>query len=140
MASKILIIDDDQDDIELTRVALESTGRDLETLVAFNGEEGLRLLKEQDSLPELILLDLKMPGMNGIEVLREIRADARLQGIRVAIFTTSSLDSDQDEAYRAGADIFLHKAFDLTRFNGDIEMLLDRYLRDSNVVGSEQRS
>lgn len=128
MAPKILIIDDDLNDIELTRVALESAGRELQTLVAFNGEAGLKLLREQDALPELVLLDLKMPGMHGIEVLREIRADTRLQGIRVVVLTTSSLESDRDEAYKAGADTFLHKAFDLTRFNGNIQLLLDRYL------------
>ena len=128
MAHEILIVDDSIDDIELTSMALTATGRELHITASLNGAAALKLLREQDTLPELVLLDLKMPGMSGLETLRELRADVRLKDIRVVIHTSSSLERDRDESCKAGADIFLHKAFDMTQFNNDVKSLLDRCL------------
>ena len=81
----------------------------------------------------MILLDLKMPGMNGFDTLRIIRADERLKHIPVIIVTSSSLEADEKEGYEAGADGFLHKAFDIDQFAGDIEDILKRWLKDQHA-------
>ncbi len=75
----ILIVDDSPTDIELTGLALEATGRGISVLSAPDGQSALAMLRTRHALPALILLDMKMPCMGGIEVLREIRADNRLR-------------------------------------------------------------
>ena len=74
----ILLVDDDPFDIELTTIALEATGRGIDVRSAPDGRSALAMLKNGNELPALIFLDIKMPCMGGIEVLREIRADDRL--------------------------------------------------------------
>ncbi len=126
----VLIIDDDQDDIELTERALLRKGRGITSATASRGEEALALLRSGVVLPSLILLDLKMPGMSGIDTLRQIRADERLKRIPVVIITNSTLESDRNEALAAGADGFLHKAFNMEEYGRDIQAQLDRCLKD----------
>jgi two-component system response regulator len=69
---------------------------------------------------------MKMAGVDGVELLRRIRADERLKHLRVAIVTNSELDSDRDQATSAGADAFLHKGFDMDQFSSDMRMLLQQ--------------
>lgn len=128
MQPTILIINDNEDDVLLTKEALSKTGRDFKTEVAMSGETGLALIREEKTLPKLILLDLKMPGMDGIEVLRKIRNDESLSSIPVVIVTNSDLESDKQTSVKAGADSFLHKATDFNHFKKDIERVLDRWL------------
>lgn len=118
----ILIVDDNADDAEFTRRALLKAGREgLRILTVVRGEAALEVLREEEELPSLIFLDLKMPGMSGIETLRQIRADERLRRIPVVVLTNSTLESDEKEAYREGADGFLHKAFDINQFEREIK-------------------
>src|SRR5271169_760245 len=112
----ILIIDDSPSDIELATIALEATGRDIGVCSATDGESALAMLKNGHGLPDLILLDLKMPGMDGIEVLREIHADDRLKDIPVVVVTSSSLESDRTESIAAGANDYLEKPLALDKF------------------------
>ena len=99
----IFIVDDSPTDIELTTIALEATGREIDVRSATDGKSALAMLRNELGVPALILLDLKMPGMCGVEVLCEIRADDRLRGLPVVVVTTSSLESDRAEAIAAGA-------------------------------------
>ncbi len=124
----ILIVDDNPDDIEITRIILRRMGRALKVEEATTGEAALKRLAELNDLPSMILLDIKMPGMTGLDTLRRIRSDRRLKAIPVIIVTSSALESDEREAYAAGADNFLHKAIDLDRFSKEVESLLERYL------------
>jgi CheY-like chemotaxis protein len=128
MQPTIIIIDDNEDDVLLMKLVLSKTGRDFRTEVALSGEAGLTLIRGENTSPKLILLDLKMPGMDGIETLRKIRDDETLCKIPVVIFTHSDLPSDEQAAVKAGADRFLHKATDLGQFKKDIECVLDRWL------------
>ena len=125
----VLIVDDDPDDIELTALAIEKTRQDVCVISATDGKSALTLLLEGNDLPDLIFLDLKMPGMSGVETLREIRSADRLKNIPVVVVTSSSLESDKHEAYSAGANDFAHKAFDLGRFNRDIHSLMRQWLQ-----------
>ncbi len=128
MMRTVMIVDDDQDEIELLRRALKKAGRVKNIATAREGETALELLRTRKVAPSLILLDLKMPGMGGIETVRQLRADACLKDIPVVIVTNSSLESDKQAAYDAGADAFLHKAFNMDQFGKDIKLLLDRWL------------
>ena len=124
----ILIIDDNPDDVEISRLVLEDLGRKEKVEAAGSGGEALRRLRNGMERPALILLDLKMPGMSGIDFLREIRADVRFRSIPVIVVTSSSLESDREESNVAGADSFLYKAIDLDAFGSSLNPLLHRFL------------
>ncbi|HMK56740.1 MAG TPA: response regulator [Dissulfurispiraceae bacterium] len=128
MASTILIIDDDADDMELTVIAIESLRPDVKVQSAYGGREAIDLIHAGHPLPNLILLDLKMPGMNGIDTLSELRRDDRLSRIPVVVVTSSSLESDRSASLDAGANDFMHKAFDMTAFSLEMEAVLSKYL------------
>ncbi len=128
MAQTILVIDDNQDDILITRRVLAKNERELSLEVALSGEAGLSFLQETGTLPALILLDLKMPGMDGFEVLRRIRSDERLHDIPVIVVTHSALESDVAQSYRNGANAVLHKAFDIDQFRREMNSILERWL------------
>jgi CheY-like chemotaxis protein len=124
----ILIIDDNIDDIELTEIAVNAARPDAKIKKTQSGESALELLRKERDLPSLILLDLKMCGMSGIELLKEIRSDSGLKNIPVVIVTSSSLQSDENDSYAAGADGYLHKALELQQFKDDVKSLLDRWV------------
>lgn len=126
--NSILIVDDNPDDIEITKIVMAELGRKEKIEAASRGELALNCLRRGRDLPSLILLDLKMPGMSGIDTLREIRADVRLHCIPVVIVTSSSLESDRESAYATGADSFLHKSVDIDKFGKALDILLRRYL------------
>ncbi len=124
----IFIIDDSPTDIELTTIALEATDRQISVRSAPDGKSALAMLRNGLGVPNLILLDLKMPGMGGIEVLREIRADDRLRELPVVVVTSSSLESDKAEALAAGASGYIQKPLALDQFGKDLETILRRWL------------
>jgi CheY-like chemotaxis protein len=125
---KLLIIDDNPSDIDITRMVLEERGWDL-TVEAFkNAEKALASLREGTDLPSLILLDLNIPGMSGIAFLRQIRADERLHAIPLIMATASSFDRDEQEAYEAGADLFLYKELDIDRYSENLDAALKRLM------------
>ncbi|HEX9114384.1 MAG TPA: response regulator [Nitrospirota bacterium] len=129
MSYTVLVVDDDPDDLEITRRALAKNGCGMTCMTACRGEEALALLRGCADLPSIILLDLKMPGMNGIDTLRTIRSDNRLEHIPVVIVTNSTLESDRKAAFDAGANAFLHKAFDLDQYGRDIQDQLERWVK-----------
>jgi CheY-like chemotaxis protein len=124
----VLIVDDDPIDIELATIALKAARPDISVKSAMDGAAALAALRNGGGRPDLILLDLKMPGMNGLETLREIRADRRLRDIPVVIMTSSTLESDRKAANSAGCSSFLHKAVNMDQFNRDIQSLVEHYL------------
>ena len=124
----ILIVDDSPTDIELTTIALEATDREIVVHSATDGKSALAMLRNGLGVPALILLDLKMPGMCGVEVLREIRADDRLGGLPVVVVTSSSLESDRAEAIAVGASGYIQKPLSLDQFSKDLESILLSWL------------
>lgn len=113
----ILVADDDEDDRELIAEALNATGWDHEIRFVADGHEVLGYLRRQDGYaspsaapwPTLILLDLNMPRLGGLEVLKQIRADPALQRVPVLVLTTSSDPHEVDAAYRCGANSYVVK-------------------------------
>ncbi len=116
----ILIVDDRREDVDLTEIALSMLGCEFRTESVSTGELAVDYLEAAEQLPALILLDLKMPGMGGIETLRRIRADERLKNIPVVIVTCSILESDVQKSREAGATGFVHKAIRINEFSQDL--------------------
>ncbi len=125
---KILVVDDNPDDIEITRVVLEERGWDVQVEACGNADKALGLLRKEEDLPSLILLDLNIPGMGGIACLQEIRADQSLHSIPVIMVTSSSFETDEKKAYDAGADFFLYKHLDIDRYGEYLDTALKRLM------------
>lgn len=120
--SYLLLVDDDRDDIALTMLGFRDEGFQCEVSVAHDGKEALDFLQaayaEQRPLPSVILLDLKMPRMDGLELLNRIKGDPRLSGVPVAILTSSGHETDIYEAKRLGAAGYLRKPTNLRDYAG----------------------
>lgn len=127
---KILIIDDSEDDILLTKMVLTKISGTICCEAALTGEKGLALLRDGAAPPSLVILDLKIPGMDGLDVLRAIRSDEQLRGLPVIIVTHSDLESDKKACYKAGASGFLHKFVDLDRFSAELRKELGRWMKE----------
>jgi two-component system, response regulator len=121
---KILLIEDNPDDVELTLRALKKNALVDEIMVARDGQEALDYLfnktktdgAKAPTLPEVILLDLKLPKINGLTVLRRIKSDQRTKFIPVIILTTSKEEKDILESYNLGANSYVHKPVNFTKF------------------------
>jgi CheY-like chemotaxis protein len=122
---KILLADDDQDDRLFFRDAINSLKIDTSLVLVKNGMELMDYLKEpENDLPEVIFLDLNMPGMNGFQCLSQIRKDDRLQTLTVAIYSTSSDQKDIEEALVKGANIYINKPNDFK----DLKAVLNKVI------------
>ncbi len=108
MKKRILLVDDANTVLMLEKMMLSSEGYDL--LTAGNGEEALAVLKEDK--PDLILLDIMMPVLNGIETLRKIRADESTKEIPVIMVTTKGETEKVETCYEIGCNDFITKPFD----------------------------
>lgn len=115
----ILIVEDNDKNMKLARDILQAKG--YSTLEAITGEEGVRVAKEKT--PDLVLMDIQLPGINGIEAFTQLRADSRTAGIPVIAFTASVTASDRSQVTAAGFDAFLSKPIDLKEFVATIKRL-----------------
>lgn len=105
MSPRILAVDDDEDILALIKLILKQHG--LEMIQATSGMEALERLTHD--LPDLVILDLMMPEMDGLEVCRHIRADPRTAHLPVMILTARTQPESRAEAFRAGADDYVTK-------------------------------
>lgn len=117
--AKVLVIDDEPDVLMLCRVNLEHAGHDV--LVAESGEAGLELAMAER--PDLIVLDLMMPNMDGFEVLEELAGAAVTRDVPVLILTARTRMDDKVRGWRAGADAYLTKPFTPATLVTDVERL-----------------
>jgi two-component system response regulator len=113
--SPILLVEDNPDDVALTQRAFARNNIQNEIVVARDGEEALRLL-EDGLVPSLILLDLKLPKLGGLEVLDRMHADQRLRLIPTVVLTSSREEEDVVEAYGLGANSYIRKPVDFGGF------------------------
>lgn len=114
----ILLVEDNPADAYLTKLALQEAQLYKELHVVEQGEQALAFLRQQDRYagavrPDLIILDLNLPRMGGLDVLRAVKADLLLCTIPVIIFSTSSAEQDINQAYRLGAVQYFVKSNDL---------------------------
>lgn len=122
MSEKILIIDDEEHIVELIRYNLEASG--YLTLEAYNGLDGLKLAQEE--VPDLVLLDLMLPGMDGLEVCKRLRADDKLKNIPIIMLTAKSEEIDKILGLELGADDYITKPFSVRELNARVKALLRR--------------
>ena len=111
----ILLVEDNEGDIVLTKEALREARIGNEVRVARDGQEALDMLRNTDNLPQLILLDINLPKMDGLELLL-IKKDERLKRIPVIMLSTSSAEKDILHSYANHANCFITKPVDLAKF------------------------
>ena len=128
---RILIVDDSLKDIELTVAALAENNLTNEVVVAEDGEEALDYLYKRGKFttygngnPLIILLDIKMPKMDGLEVLKHIRSEPKFKSIPVIMVTSSHEEKDLAESYNLGANSYVVKSVDIAEFNDAINIIL----------------
>lgn len=133
----ILLVDDNQDDVSLTLRAFERSAFPNELIVVKDGEEALDYLfatgpysdRNPEVMPEVVLLDLNLPKVNGIEVLRRLRAHPRTRRLPVVILTSSTERNDVVSAYDLGANSFIRKPVDFDEFLATSQQLGLYWLR-----------
>lgn len=126
-----LLIDDDKDDQEIFKLALQDINQDVVCFTADDGVEGLRLLQsDQNFFPSYIFLDLNMPRMTGKDCLSEIKKDARLAGIPVVIYSTSSDPKDISDSKKLGASDYVVKQFSIS----SLKTILEQYFNEEKQM------
>lgn len=122
----ILLVEDDQVDIMNIQRAFKKNNIVNPLHIAHNGVEALEMLrgeKKLNPIPKIILLDINMPQMNGIEFLKEIRNDAELKSLHVFIMTTSSDENDRWEAYKLNVAGYILKPLSFEKFTSSVSIL-----------------
>ena len=120
----ILLVEDNEDDVDLTLRALKRNNIKNEVVVARDGVEALDYLwgtgtyagRDISQMPQVILLDLKLPKVDGLEVLRQLRSDERTKLLPVVILTSSKEQQDLVEGYSLGANSYVRKPVDFNQF------------------------
>lgn len=127
----ILLVEDNSDDVKLTLRALKKSNILNEVVVVNDGVRALEYLfgtgehsgRDTSAMPQVILLDLNMPRLNGLEVLQKIRTNERTKLLPVVILTTSSEDKDRIESYNLGANSYVRKPVDFNEFAKAVQQL-----------------
>jgi CheY-like chemotaxis protein len=127
---RILLVEDDAKDVELTLTALEEYKLANEVVVARDGEEALDYLYRRGNFqgrstdnPAVLLLDLKLPKVDGLEVLQQIKADAKLKLIPVVVLTSSHEEKDMVTSYKLGVNAYVVKPVDFHEFVNAVKEL-----------------
>lgn len=120
---ELLLVEDNPSDVELTLHVFQKHHLANQIQVVRDGAEALEFLSGNCQLPKLVLLDLKLPKVDGLEVLQRIRANPRTRDIPVTILTTSCEERDIVESYRLGVNSYLVKPVDFERFTDAVRVL-----------------
>ena len=132
MQKKLLLVEDDPAHEEITRLGLSRTGYALDLIVVKDGVELLEYLFRQgryvhltrQDMPDLILLDLKLPRMDGLEVLQKLKADGRTRSIPIVMLSSSTEEVDINKSYGLGVNSYINKRMNADEFNHVLQDLL----------------
>jgi chemotaxis family two-component system response regulator Rcp1 len=135
---EVLLVEDSPGDVRLTQVALHGANRRIKLHVASDGVEAMAFLHRKEAFaeaprPDLILLDLNLPRMDGREVLAHIKADADLKTIPTLILTTSVAEADIVKSYQLQANCYLSKPVQLEAFEGLVKSINDFWLTKAEL-------
>jgi len=119
--STVLIVEDNEKNMKLARDVLQAKG--YKTLEAVTGEEGVKLAKER--VPDLVLMDIQLPGINGIEAFKQLRGDSKTARIPVVALTASVTPTDRSAITAAGFDAFVSKPINLKDFLETVKRFAD---------------
>jgi two-component system cell cycle response regulator DivK len=122
---RILVVEDNPKNLKLVRDVLTFSG--YEVIEASSGEDGVRLAEE--ACPDLILMDLQLPGIDGLELTRQLKADPETRDIKVIAVTAYAMKGDQDRAFAAGCDDYVTKPIDTRQLPETIA----RHLQDEEL-------
>ncbi len=140
---RILLVEDNLDDVEITRRALRAAPMAVELHVARDGQEALDFLLRQDGYgpdtprPDLILLDLNMPRLNGFQVLQKVKGTEALVAIPVIVLTTSAREEDIVNSYKLNANTYVRKPEEFDRFTHILETLEEYWFVIANLAPTE---
>lgn len=123
----LLVVEDNADDERLAARTFRKTGRDEEWRVARDGEEALAMLKASRP-PVLVLLDLKLPRLSGVDILMGIRKDPRLERTPVVVLTSSDEQRDVAACYALGCNAYVRKPVDFAEYTRDVGLTIDFWL------------
>ncbi len=118
--AKILIVEDNEMNRDMLSRRLQRKG--FEVLLAVDGEEGLQMVRSER--PDLVLMDLSLPRMDGWQAARHIKADPQLQNIPIIALTAHAMVTDRDKAFESGCDDFDTKPVEFVRLMGKVANLL----------------
>ncbi len=143
---KILLVEDNPDDVQLTLRAFRKSNIGNEVIVAGDGQEALDFffgdhgaaVRGGDALPALVLLDLQLPKINGIEVLRKLRADERTKLLPIVILTSSREQVDMLNGYAYGCNSYIRKPVDFNQFAEAVRQLGLYWLVLNEAPGKDQ--
>ena len=132
----ILLVEDNPSDIDLTKRAFVKGNIQNEIIVVEDGQEALDFIfckgqyvhREKDQLPALVLLDLKLPKVDGLEVLKKIRSAEKIRRLPVIVLTSSKEEQDIATSYDLGANSYIRKPVDFTQFASAIQSLGNYWL------------
>lgn len=133
MPERILVVDDDVDVAETVARTLQRAG--FETLIAYRGAEALQMAREEH--PALVVLDIRMPGLNGIDVCRLLRATNDLSRVPILFLSAKDEVTDRLEGFEAGADDYITKPFDLRELELRVKALLRRTRQGEGVAAGQ---
>lgn len=125
--SRILLVDDEPDLVRLVSIRLEAEG--YEVVVAMDGHEALA--KARAEHPDLIILDLMLPKLNGYQVCALLKRDTRFQKIPIVLFTALADERDEKLGYESGADAYIRKPFQGSELLAQVRTLLEKAAKES---------
>jgi len=120
MSHRILVVEDNEMNMQLFEYLLEESG--FEIVKATTGEEALRLAAQEK--PDLILMDIHLPGMDGLSVVRELKAGGEMEGVPILALTAHAMRGDKDRFLQAGCDGYISKPIDVKTFIPSIRQFL----------------
>ena len=138
---EVLVVDDSDNDAALTLDSLRSAAPDVTVLRLTDGEQALHFLRATDGfggrsggLPKLVLVDLHMPGIDGIAVVQALRARPQMQDMSVVLWTSSSNPLSIERALQAGANAYRIKPVSLDAYRAEINLIVQRWLQDGAIT------
>lgn len=139
---EILLVEDNPGDIVLFMEALEESHNRSNLNTVEDGEEAINFLQQRGRFkyvprPQLIILDLNLPRLNGREVLQEIRSKSEFDSIPIVVLTTSKSDRDMAEAYSLHANCYIVKPVDLKQFMNVLKQIINFWLNIAHLPGED---